>query len=347
MCFGQDTKASRLTGAEVTALESKARSGDLEAQLKLARAYALGDGVAKDSSAAFKWYQQAASRGSATAQTSLGLAYMSGEGIERDKTKAVTLYRMAAKQGDPDALYSLGTAYYNGDGVDINDATAYGWFLLAQEAGSKNAVEAVRRAEEELKPETLTAGLKEIAGNYERGDVLPKNEILATKWWVEAAKRDDEDARIAAANKYLDGKGIAKDFSEARKWCEEAVKRTEAQKEPDSRAYYCMGFVSERGSDEDKDPRKAREWYEKAFKFRNAQAAKALARLYAAGEGGKVNRPEAWLLYFALLRSRDDSVKPQLRELKSQMTRKEWDEVVKRLVALRVDPKDVDVLLAK
>jgi len=344
---GQEVTASHLTAAEVKALEVKGKDGDLEAQLRAATAYATGNGVAKDPSLAIKWYEAAARQGSAVAQTSLGLAYMSGEGVEQDKAKAVAWYKKAARQNDPNALYSLGTAYYNGDGVDISDATAYGWFLLAREAGSKTAIDAVRRAEEELKAETLVAGLKEIARNYERGDVLPRNETLATKWWLEAAKKDDEDARIAVANKYLDGRGVAQDFSQAKNWCQEAVKRTEGQGEPDHRAYYCMGFVSEHGLDADRDPRKAREWYEKAYKLRSAQAAKALARMYASGEGGKVNRPEAWFLYFALFRSRDESVKPQLKDLKEQMTHKEWEEVLKRLAVLRFDPKDVDSLLAE
>ena len=344
---GQEASASHLTAAEVKAFEVKGKDGDLEAQLRVATAYATGNGVAKDPSVAIKWYEAAARQGSAVAQTSLGLAYMSGEGVEQDKAKAVAWYKKAARQNYPNALYSLGTAYYNGDGVDVSDATAYGWFLLAREAGSKNAIEAVRRAEEELKAETLVAGLKEIARNYERGDVLSRNETLATKWWLEAAKKDDEDARIAVATKYLDGRGVPQDFSQARKWCEEAVKRSEAQREPDPRAYYCMGIVSEYGTDAEKDPRKARDWYEKAYKLRSAQGAKALAKMYASGEGGKVNRPEAWLLYFALFRSRDESVKPQLKELKGQMTHKEWGEVLKRLAVLHFDPKDVDSLLAE
>jgi hypothetical protein len=108
-----------------------------------------------------------------------------------------------------------------------------------------------------------------------------------------------------------------------------------------------MGIVSEYASDAGQDPRKARQWYEKAYKLRSASGAKALARMYASGEGGKVNRPEAWLLYFALFRSRDASVKPQLKELKEQMTRKEWEEVLKRVAVLRFGPKDIDSLLAE
>jgi len=340
---GHAENGQRLSTAEVKALEAKAITGDVEAELKLARAYAGGEAVTKDPLQAAKWYEEAAERGSAAAQTSLGLAYMVGDGVEQDKAKAVTWYKKAARQNDPNALYSLGTAYYNGDGVDISDATAYRWFLLARDAGSKNAIDAVRRAEQELKPETLVAGLKEIARDYERGDVLPRNETLAAKWWMEAAKKDDEDARIKVANNYLDGRGVAQDLSQAKIWCEDAVKRTEAQKEPDARAYYCMGFLSEHGPEP--DAKRAREWYEMALKLRSAQAARALARMYASGAGGKVNRPEAWLLYFALARSRDYSVKPQLIELRSQMGKKEWDEVVGRLNAIHVDPRTVDQLL--
>jgi uncharacterized protein len=339
-CGAQDMSGKRLTADEIKALETKAIAGDVDAELKVARAYSTGEGVAKDSALAVRWYQEAAQRGSAVAQTTLGLAYRSGDGVTQDKAKAVDWFKRAARQNYPNALFNLGTAYYNGEGVEISDATAYGWFLLAREAGSQNAIEAVQRAEEELKPEILVAGLKEIARNYERGDLLPRNEAIALKWWIEAAKKDDEDARIAVANKYLDGRVVAQDLSQAKTWCEEAVKATEAHGDADPRAYYCMGFISE--YQRDADLKKARDWYEKAYKLRSAQGTKALARMYAMGEGGKVDRQEAWLLYFALARSGDNSVKPPLIKLRSEMNKKEWDDVIKRLSAMHVAPETVD-----
>ncbi|HJZ64819.1 MAG TPA: tetratricopeptide repeat protein [Candidatus Acidoferrum sp.] len=332
-----------LRAGDVAKLEAMAETGDPDAQLRVATAYANGEGVARNAAVAAKWYLKAAERGSAVAQTYLGVAYMTGDGVERDKTRALILYRLAARQNYADAMFNLGTAYYNGDGVNINDAVAYAWFLLAKDAGSKNAEDAVRRSETELKPAVILEGLKEIARIYERGNVLQKNESLSAHWWQKAAEKGDQDARIVIADRFLSARGVKEDTVEAKKWCTEAVKASEAEGIPDHRAYYCLGIVAERES----DPKKARDWYEKASRLRSVQGKKALARLCAKGEGGKVDRPQAWILYLEVTRSHDEAVIPQLKELKAEMSNKEWNEVKKRLTLMHIDLEDVTFLLEK
>src|SRR5947207_12930047 len=132
---------------DVSQLEAQAKNGDSTAQLKLARAYAHGDGVSQDGELAAQWYRKAAEQGSAEAQDSLGKLSLSGQGVEQNKQQAVAWFQKSARQGNAGAMFHLGAAYYNGDGVDIDDSLSYAWFTVAKEAGNPRATEAVQRAE--------------------------------------------------------------------------------------------------------------------------------------------------------------------------------------------------------
>ena len=54
----------------------------------------------------------AAEQGNANAQNNLGEAYYNGEGVAKDTKEAVRWFRMAADQGDADAQNNLGVAYW-------------------------------------------------------------------------------------------------------------------------------------------------------------------------------------------------------------------------------------------
>lgn len=56
-----------------------ATSGDAQAQFEVARAYAAGTGVPKDSAKAVEWYRRAADQGHVWAQDALGDAYADGD----------------------------------------------------------------------------------------------------------------------------------------------------------------------------------------------------------------------------------------------------------------------------
>lgn len=333
-------KDSQLGASQVSELQTKAEAGDAEAQLKLARAYAGGYGVPQSDVLSAKWYRKAAEQGNADAQNSLGTMYRTGDGVERDKVEALNWYRKAARQNNAEAMFNLGTAYYNGDGVAINDSAAYAWFVLAKQEGSKSAMAAVRRSEAELKPEQILKGVEAIAKIYEKGDALQQNQAEAAHWWLVAAQRGDQDAKIAIASRLLNGQGVQQDFAQARYWCSEAAK------DNDHRACTCMGRIYLQGLGVEKDPKKAREWFERAASKGNVFATKELARMYAGGEGGKQDRPTAWLLYFQLALRGDKDVLLVLRDLKNGMDRKEWSKVQKQLEFKNIDPKKVETILA-
>ena len=334
--------AHALSAQAVSALRTKAESGEAEAQLELGKAYVKGNGVSQNNELAAKWFRKAAEQGNADAQDNLGVMYNAGDGVERDKLEALQWYRKAARQGHAQAMFHLGTAYYNGDAVQISDATAYAWFLLAKQAGDRNAEDAINRVGADLKPDVIVEAFNEIATFYDKGEVLQKNDTEASRWWLLAAQRGSQDAKLAIAGRFLSGRGVAQDFVQAKYWCSEAAKPMEGEKNADNRATYCLGYLYENGLGVEKNPKTAREWYERSASAGSAQATKILARMTANGEGGKQDRTAACLMYVQLLRAGDKDAPRRLAELKKQMNKKEWDAVLKQLELHRVDIRQIE-----
>ena len=63
-----------------------------------------GEGVAKSSAEAVKWFRKAAEQGLADAQSSLGVMYAQGEGVPTDEVEALVWFDLAARAGDQDAV---------------------------------------------------------------------------------------------------------------------------------------------------------------------------------------------------------------------------------------------------
>jgi TPR repeat protein len=320
-------------------LQAQAEGGNPKAQLKLARAYEFGVGVPQDDALAALWYRKAAEQGNSEAQDTLGAKFLIGQGVQRDKEEAVKWFRESARQKNASAMYHLGAAYYNGDGVPIDDGLSYAWFTLANEAGNQSAVEALQRAESELKAMTVTNGFKRIAEMYEAGGSLPENQPEAARWWSKAAARGDQDSQVALANKFINGQGVPQDLTQGRILC------TEAAKQENHGGQYCMGYIYQRGLGVTPDAKKARDWYGRAAALGDPQSMNALALMEATGEGGKVDRVDAFLLYAKLLRTGHKEALQNMAKLKKEISQKEWELLQKPLLHLRIDPSKLDLAL--
>ena len=145
---GTSSLKSGQTAASLPALEYAAKRGVLGAQLKLARIYASGrDGVEKDDSKAFLYFQQIAdqqadmspsspiAKYAAEAFVALGQYYVDGipaMSLSPNLTYAVDLFRHAASYfGNAEAQYRLARLYMNGDGVEKNVGLAVNWLATA------------------------------------------------------------------------------------------------------------------------------------------------------------------------------------------------------------------------
>lgn len=333
---GAETAPAKPSTSDITELLKKANSGDASAQFALGRAYETGNGVRQNPEQAAVWYHKAAEQGNAKAQNSLGVLHWLGNGVDRDKKEAVEWYRKAARQGDASAMFNLGAAYYNGEGVAaVNDTLAYAWFLLSSEAGSSSGQEAAKRSKGEHGPAAFNDACFEIGQLYEKGEDLPQNLEIATTWYRKAADQGHTQAQIALATLSLN----AKNYTEARHWCEAAAKERYAG------GYFCLGYLYQRGLGAPLNLKDGLKWYGEAAKWGNTAAMQILGQMYAKGEGTKLDRPQAFVWFFMAVRRGNQDALRDANQLRSSMTEKEWKDAQKKLRQRNFDLKEVDTVL--
>jgi uncharacterized protein len=323
---------AKLSPSEMSELRKKADSGDAAAQFALGKAYESGNGVPQRTDQASVWYRKAAEQGNAKAQNSLGVLYWLGNGVEKDNNQAIQWYRKAARQGDANAMFNLGAAYYNGDGVGVNDTLAHAWFLLSSEAGNSSGQDAAKRSQGEHHPVAYACLI--IGQMYEKGEDLPKNLESAAAWYRKAVEQGATEATISLANLYLQ----ARDYSQARHWCEVAAK----DRLPGG--YYCLGYLYQHGSGVDPNPKEAFRRYEQGARGGNMPSMQALAQMYENGEGAKPDRVQAFVWFLMAARRGSQGAVAEANKLRSSMTAKEWKDVQKKLPR-NFDPKMIDTIL--
>ncbi|WP_155524516.1 peptidoglycan-binding protein [Oleisolibacter albus] len=160
-------------------LDSRARAGDVDAQVELAEYFASGTPpTAADVRKAVYWYEQAATQGDADAGWALAALYRGDLGVPADLDKAVGWYRRAAELGHAEAMYDLGLLYSDGTGVDRDLEQAASWFEQAADAG-------------------IARALIMLGALYEEGVDGAPDLDTAAGWYARAAESGDSTARAA------------------------------------------------------------------------------------------------------------------------------------------------------
>jgi len=232
---------------------------------------------------------KAAEQGNATAENELGTMYRLGHGVNTNKEEAVQWYQKAAHHGSPEGMFNLGICFYNGDGVGSNEYTAYLWFLVARDQGAAVADEAVKRsAATRSKRETADAYVQ-IAEMYNRGESVPKDDARHVRGLDKAAELDSL-GKVHLAVYLVTGPESARDYPKALDLCKSASRDY-------APALPCVGFIYRKGLGVPKDSVEAAKWYEKGVKNSNSMSMMVLAEMLAAGEAGKTDRPEAFVLW--------------------------------------------------
>lgn len=312
----QEMSTVPLPPEEIAQLRAKAEEGNLDAQVSLARAYEVGNGVPKSDQQAAKWYRAAAEQGNARAQNSLGGMYRSGRGVNQDKVEAVGWYRRAARQKDASAMFHLGTAYYNGDGVGIDDVAAFAWFLLAQDFGSRPAIDAVKRMTEEA-GNRQTKAFEKIGDMYQKRDDLPESYNDAVNWYRKAAENGEARVQVKLANLLLHGPTGTPNYDEVHRLCEKAAKQNSPT------GAFCVGELYEQGLGVERDLPKAAVWFSEATKMGLAVAALRLGEMYWKGEGLKQDKISAYeFIYLASVAGVPEAIQERER-LEKELTHKE------------------------
>ncbi|MHB1245679.1 MAG: tetratricopeptide repeat protein [Sulfuriferula sp.] len=136
-------------------LSAQALKGDTDAQLRLGKMYAHGEGVIVDVTKAAMWFAKAARHGNSEAQFQYASALLDGRGVVQDYQAALKWIEMPARRGNPQAQYRLGQMYRFGIGTPIDKVRAYMWFNLAAAQGMEDAARARESVVGQLKPEEI------------------------------------------------------------------------------------------------------------------------------------------------------------------------------------------------
>lgn len=310
---------------DIQRLQKLAETGNAAAQCELATCYFTGNGVKKDFTEAFEWYQVAAQQGSAEGMGALGICYENGSGVEQSDERAATWYRKAAEAGNPRAQRDLGRMYAYGKGVPADAASARYWYSAAASQGETDAM----------------VDLGDLCLSGQGG---PKDPGQAETWYRKALAAGDRTAaaRISlvalekrssageadAQYEYaLRSKDLSQDDESKRARSEELTRasaeggfapaqcdmgeklyakgqddkavemfeKAAAQNHP--RGTFMLGVCHGTGRGVKKDPAKAAELIGKAAEMGDADACRVYARCLAVGRGvpADVDGAEKWL----------------------------------------------------
>lgn len=152
--------------ARIIKMKAEAGAGEVQAEYALGRAYHMGDGLAKNPVAAFKWYTKAANKGHSRAQLAIGHLYEAGDGVTQNMGRAMEWYRLAANLGQlPGARFAMGQMYFNGRGVPQDYRQAFEWYQKAASQGHAVAQHL-------------------LGAMFEEGWVADRDVIEAYKWYT-------------------------------------------------------------------------------------------------------------------------------------------------------------------
>lgn len=133
----------------LTFLSKAAEQDSVEAIYLIGTMFEAGLGMEQSLDEAMKWYLKAAEMGYEQAFLKVGDAYFFGLGLGQNYEDAKRWLEKAAETGSAEACYRLGEIYECGRGVEVDYMKARNSFQEALELGDENALEALRRVENE------------------------------------------------------------------------------------------------------------------------------------------------------------------------------------------------------
>jgi TPR repeat protein len=130
-------------------IESAARYGLVEAQMRLGQMRLDGVGVAKDEAAALDWFTRAARQGEPKSMNMVGRCFENGWGAPVDLVAAAAWYRRSAEAGYDWGEYNYANMLFDGRGVPQDLEQAAMWYRRAAEQGHARAMNLLARCHEE------------------------------------------------------------------------------------------------------------------------------------------------------------------------------------------------------
>lgn len=144
----------------------------------------------------FEWYQQRANEGNAAGLYGLSRCYKKGRGVLKDMNKSLMLLKQAADCGEPKAQYQMGKHL---EKVEKNFKQAIEWYHRAAQGEYNKAQNRLVKIFSKTKNEWIPE----------------KEEFMVC---FQAAHRGYWKAQEMLGNMYREGRGVAKNNSEASQW---------------------------------------------------------------------------------------------------------------------------------
>jgi len=223
--------------AEFAETRRVAETGDVEAQLELARMLQLGVGAPQDTAQSMAWIRKSAEGGYAPAQAALGLAYSVGGKVPVDRVQGEYWLRKGVAQADALAQTILALEFINGDSSAEEQALAITWlkkaaleehFVPAYNALGEHLMRAATDEQERGEAfawyqrsarEKQPAGMRNLARAHELGLGVKQSDKLALVWYERAAWRGDLPAMRRMLDVYAKGElGQAANAEDAAEW---------------------------------------------------------------------------------------------------------------------------------
>ena len=278
-------------------------AGDSESIVDLGLAYENGWGVDKDVKKAGELYQKALSNGCESAEMHLeelkpevqylrGVACMEGKTCQRDFPKAREWFEKAAEQGHVDSIVRLASMLEKGLGCAIDIDKALELYNRAAKDGCPRAMAELGRLCREgiFVTEDLPKALNllqraassqdkasdgerwgalyafyNLANMYRDGKGVTKDELLAARLFLCAARQGNIPSCRALGIMYRDGKGVQESQEKADKWFSEMWRLERVSLNPcDSKAMDSLGDACQYGQGVEHNLKAAAGWWRKA-----------------------------------------------------------------------------------
>ncbi len=187
-------------------LAAKAKSGDVQAQIELGKAYYWGKvGGTQNNHKSFRWFKKAVATGAPEAILRLGFCYWNGVGTKVDKAKALELIREAANKENAEAHFNLGKVFQKG--------------LLGEEVSVKDAITHFQKSSDL----GYSHAANELGRIYISGNGVEKDEKRAVEYYTKAADNGSQYALFNLGDCYADGVGVKVDHLKALEYYKKAA----------------------------------------------------------------------------------------------------------------------------
>lgn len=233
-------------------LSKKAEAGDPVAMRKVGVYYYKGSSGSRDFNQALAWFKKSAEAGDAESMRYVGILYFNGEGVPRDYNAAKYWYQKAVDAGDSKAPKYL---------ADINEIIASQSTVqnaTQRAAGSQNAGGSTVAKINEPRSTGATRTKSSSSTLQQRALTPDQQKFQKAK---SKAEQGDVSEMFNVGLYYDNGKGVKRDYSEAKKWYLRAAERGHGG------AANNIGDFYEDGNGVSKDLNKARYWYKKAVEL--------------------------------------------------------------------------------